>query len=59
LDVPTNVEAYIQSRVLRRTLESVSFEARRGILEEGDGRRPEVTAEELVRGLAKEALARV
>ena len=48
LDVPPNVEAYIQTRVLRRTLESVSFEARRGILGEGDGERPEVTVEELV-----------
>ena len=48
LDVPPNVEAYIQTRVLRRTLESVSFEARRGILGEGYGERPEVTVEELV-----------
>lgn len=55
LDVPTNVEAYIQTRVLRRTLEAVSFEARRGILDEGDGGRPEQTVEELVRGTTREA----
>ena len=53
LGIPPNVEAYIQSRVLRRTLESVSFEARRGILEEGDGARPELAMEELVRGCAQ------
>ena len=55
LDVPRNVEAYIQSRVLRRTLESVSFEARRGLLEEGDGARPEVAVEELICGLVTRA----
>ena len=55
LDVPPNVEAYIQSRVLRRTLESVSFEARRGILPEGDGARPEIAVEELVSGHGREA----
>ncbi|KAI4292148.1 hypothetical protein PAPHI01_1422 [Pancytospora philotis] len=49
LGVPDNVEAYIQSRALRRTLESVPLKPRRGILEEGDGRRPEGAAEELVR----------
>ena len=48
LGIPPNVEAYIQSRVLRRTLETVRFEARRGILENGDGMRPEVAIVELM-----------
>ena len=34
LGVTNNIEAYIQSRVLKKTLETVSFEFRRGI---GDG----------------------
>ncbi|KAI4292828.1 hypothetical protein PAPHI01_2102 [Pancytospora philotis] len=38
LSIFPNVEACIQSRVLQRTVESVSFDARRDILEEGDGR---------------------
>ena len=33
LNVPTNVQAYIQYRVLKKTLESVSFDRRRGIEE--------------------------
>lgn len=33
LGVTLNIEAYIQSRVLKKTLESVSFEHRRGILD--------------------------
>ena len=39
LGIQPNVEAYMQSRVIKRTLESVSFEARRGILDgpEGNG----------------------
>ena len=52
LEIPVSVEAYIQSRVLRRTLETVSFEARRGILEEGDGERPEAAVEQLIAGAA-------
>ena len=57
LDVPPNVEAYIQTRVLRRTLESVSFEARRGILGEGDGEQINTTVEELVAKLGTETQA--
>ncbi|KAI4291450.1 hypothetical protein PAPHI01_0724 [Pancytospora philotis] len=45
LDAPMNVEAYIRSRVLRRTLESMSFEARQENLDDGYGRRPKVAAE--------------
>ena len=57
LELPSNVEAYIQSRVLRRTLEAVSFEARRGLLEEGDGERPELAAERLVQEATRGAQA--
>ena len=39
LNVPTSVQAYIQYRVLKKTLESVSLDRRRGVeervLEEG------------------------
>ena len=35
LGVPKNIEAYIQSSVLRKTLESVSFEFRRGFKDDG------------------------
>ena len=33
LGVKHSIEAYIQSQVLKRTLEAVSFERRRGILD--------------------------
>jgi hypothetical protein len=36
IGIQTNTEAYIQSLVLKKTLESISFERRRG-LEEEDG----------------------
>jgi hypothetical protein len=36
LGVPLNVEAYIQSRVLKKTLESISFDRRRNLVEGND-----------------------
>ena len=42
LELPPNVEAYIQSRVIRRTLEGISVDRRRGLFDEGDGDRPEM-----------------
>lgn len=41
LGISQNIEAYIQTRVLRKTLESVSFERRRGF-EEADGREDKI-----------------
>ena len=36
LGIPLNVEAYIQSRVLKKTLESISFDRRRNLVEGND-----------------------
>ena len=46
------MEAYIQSRVIRRTLEAISFETRRNLLDGGDSDRPEVALEKLVKDAA-------
>lgn len=49
LGLPKNIESYIQTRVLKKTLESVSFEARRSILDErGDTGRIEKAMEKLL-----------
>mgnify|MGYP006870827258 FL=1 len=36
IGIPLNVEAYIQSRVLKKTLESISFDRRRNLIEGND-----------------------
>ena len=36
LGITKNIEAYIQSRILKKTLESVSFESRRGLTADAD-----------------------
>ena len=49
LDIPRNIEAYIQSRVLKKTLEIVSMEARRGLVDSpGDCERTEAAIERLI-----------
>ena len=48
LGLPKTVEAYIQSRVIRRTLESISSDRRRGLFDEGDGDRPEMPLAEML-----------
>ena len=48
LGITPNVEAYIQSRVLKKTLESVSFDRRRNMIE---GNELEEEVEEAVKRL--------
>ena len=51
LEIPFNIEAYIQSLILKKTFESFSFDRRRGI-EEEDGHEE---VEELVSKIAEES----
>ena len=36
LEIPKNVQAYIQTKILKKTLESISFEYRRELQEDND-----------------------
>ena len=52
LGIPPNVESYIQTRVIKKTLEAVSFEARRSICDEdGHTGRAEAAVERMLEAM--------